>query len=95
MKYVLLGDILLLHWVIFSFFSKPLKREIILALWHIWEATPRCVLVHTQDLEWTIKEDCTWGNVSSPMKSEAEWLANSSEWKPAEKVVLTETLKSA
>lgn len=31
---------------------------------------------HTQDLEWTIKEDCDRGNV---FKSEAEWLANLTE----------------
>lgn len=50
---------------------------------------------YTPDLEWTIKEDCDKGNVLRPVKSEAEWLANSTLWKPAEKVVLTETLNSA
>lgn len=92
-KYILVCGIFLHCEVIWSFFSKPLRREIILALWHIWESTPpMSTHTHTLDLEWTIKADCDSGNA---LKSETEWLAISSEWKAAERVVLTEALASA
>ena len=58
------------------------ERDYLSIAAYLEKYSPMPTLTYTLDLEWTIKEDCDSGNV---LKWGTEWLANLSEWKPADR----------